>query len=53
MLIVKKKMSVIKQLGKGDNARERPPIITQLFKNNNLKNIIKNVFNVDLHHSLI
>lgn len=30
-----------------------PPSITQLFKNNNSKNTIINVFNVDLHHNPI
>jgi hypothetical protein len=46
-------MMNIKQLGKGDNVHQRPPNITQLSKNNNSRNVIKSVFNVDLHHSLI
>jgi hypothetical protein len=36
-----------------DNAHQRPFSLTELSKNNNLRNIIKNIFNVDLHHSPI
>jgi hypothetical protein len=53
MLAIKRKMSTIKQLGKGDNVHQRPPGITQLSKNSDLKNVIKSVFNVDLHHGPI
>jgi hypothetical protein len=53
MLVIKKKISTTKQPGKGDNVHQKPPGITQLFKNNSLKNIIKSVFNVDLHHGPI
>jgi hypothetical protein len=53
MLVVKKKMSTIKQPNKGDNVRQNPNNITQLFKNNNSKNVIKIVFDVDLHHGPI
>jgi hypothetical protein len=53
MLVVKKKMSTIKQPGKGDNARQSPDNITQLSKNNNSKNVIKIVFYVNLHHGPI
>jgi len=50
MLVIKRKMCIIKQLCKKDNAHQKPFNITQLFKNNNLKNVIKNIFNVNLHH---
>jgi len=53
MLIIKRKMSTIKQLGKGDNAHQKPFNITQLFKNKNLKNVIKSVFDVNMHHGPI
>jgi hypothetical protein len=52
MLVKKKIMSTIKQLGKGDNAYQRPLNIIQLSKNSSSKNVIKNVFDVDLHHTL-
>ncbi len=44
MLVVKKKMSTIKQPGKGDNARQSPDNITQLSKNNNSKKLLKSFF---------
>jgi hypothetical protein len=50
MLVVKRRMNTIKQPKKGDNVHQRPLDITQLSKNNNLKNVIKNV---DLHHNPI
>jgi hypothetical protein len=53
MLVVKRRMNTIKQLGKRDNAHQRPFDSTQLFKNNNSKNVIKSVFDVDLHHDPI
>jgi len=53
MLVVKRKMCTIKQLSKGDNVHQWPLDITQLFKNSSSRNIIKNVFNVDLHHGPI
>jgi hypothetical protein len=53
MLVIRRKMSTIKQLGKRDNVHQRPPNITQLSKNSDSKNIIKSVFNVDLHHGPI
>jgi hypothetical protein len=36
----KKKMNIIQQPNKGDNVPQRPSNITQLSKNNNMKNII-------------
>jgi hypothetical protein len=53
MLVIKRRMNTIKQPSKGDNDHQRPLDITQLFKNNNSKNIIKNVFNINLHHNPI
>jgi hypothetical protein len=53
MLVVKRRMGAIKQPSKRDNVSQRPPNITRLLKNNNSRNIIKRVFNVDLHHDLI
>jgi len=53
MLVVKRRMNTIKQLGKRDNVHQRPFDNTQLFKNNNSKNVIKSVFDVDLHHDPI
>jgi hypothetical protein len=51
---VKKRMSTIKQIGKGDNVHQSPPPnITQLYENNYSKNVIKNIFDVNLHHGLI
>jgi hypothetical protein len=32
MLVIKRKMSTIKQLGKGDNVHERPLDMTQFLK---------------------
>jgi hypothetical protein len=49
MLEIKRRMSTIKQPGKGDNARQRPPSITQFFKNNSSRNTIENIFDIDLH----
>jgi hypothetical protein len=46
-------MIAIKQPGKGDNAHQRPLNITKLSKNNNSKNGIKSIFNVDMQHGLI
>jgi hypothetical protein len=51
MLIVKRKMNIVKQLDKKDNARQRPLGVTQLLKNNSLKNILKSDFGVDVHHN--
>jgi Na+-transporting NADH:ubiquinone oxidoreductase subunit NqrA len=53
MLVVKKIMSTIKQLGKWDNVHQRPFDIIELSKNNNSKNIIINVFHIYLHHNPI
>jgi len=53
MLILKRKMNTIKQLGKGDNACQRPPGITQSSKNNSLKNAIKSIFYLNMHHGPI
>jgi hypothetical protein len=53
LLVMKKKMNTIKQHGKGDNAHQRSFRILKFFKNNNLKNAIKNIFNVNLHHDPI
>jgi hypothetical protein len=50
MLVIKRKMNAIKQLNKKDNVHQRPLDITQFFKNNNSKNVIKGIFNVDLQH---
>jgi hypothetical protein len=52
MLIVKKKMSTIKQLGKGDKVRQVPFDITQLSKNSSSRNVIKNIFDINLHHEI-
>jgi hypothetical protein len=41
MLIVKRKMNTIKQLGKGDNAGQRPLGITQLSKTSSSKMLLK------------
>jgi hypothetical protein len=53
MLIIKKRMNIIKQLDKGANVHQRPPGITQFSKNSRSRNVIKSVFDVDLHHRLI
>ncbi len=53
MLVVKKRMSAIKQHGKGDNVHQKPLNITQFLKNSNLRNFIKSIFDSDLHHGLI
>jgi hypothetical protein len=53
MLVIKRKMNIIKQPGKGDNVCQRPPSITQFSKNKSSKNTIKNIFDVDLHHDPI
>lgn len=53
MLVLKRIMIIIKQLGKGDNACQRSPNILQLSKNNNSKNVIRNIFDVNLCHDLI
>jgi hypothetical protein len=53
MLVIKQKMHTIKQPSKGDNVCQNPHNITQLSKNNNSKNVIKNVFYVNLHHDPI
>jgi hypothetical protein len=52
MLVINRRMSIIKQLGR-ENVHRRPPTITQLSKKNSSRNVIKNVFDVDLHHSPI
>jgi len=44
---------IIKQLDKRDNACQRLSDITKLFLNNNSRNVIKNIFNLDLHHDPI
>jgi hypothetical protein len=41
MLVIKRKMNTIKQLGKRDNAHQMPSNITKLSKNNNLKILLK------------
>jgi hypothetical protein len=46
-------MNTIKQPLKRDNACQKPLGITQFFKNGNLRNDIKNVFGINLHHSPI
>jgi hypothetical protein len=53
MLVVKRIIGTIKQLGKGDNARLKPPDVTQFYKNNSLRNVIKIIFDVNLHHGPI
>jgi hypothetical protein len=53
MLVVKRKMNTIKQPNKGDNAHQKPPNITHFSKNNSSRNIIKSVFNINLHHDPI
>jgi len=53
MLVVKRKMVTIKQLGKMENVCQRLLGITYFSKNNNLRNVIKSIFYVDLHHNLI
>jgi len=53
MLVIKRKMVTIKQLGKMENVCQRLLGITYFSKNNNLKNVIKNIFDVDFHHNLI
>jgi len=50
MLVVKRIMNTIKQFGKGDNVHQKTPDISQFLKNNNSINVIKSVFNVNLHH---
>jgi hypothetical protein len=42
-----------KQLSKRDNVHQRPPGVTQHFKNNDSINVIKSIFNIDLHHGPI
>jgi hypothetical protein len=42
-----------KQFGKRDNVHQRPLGITQFFENIYLKNTIKSVFDVNLHHGQI
>jgi hypothetical protein len=53
MLVVKRRMNTIKQLGKKDNVRQRFFGILQLKKNNSSKSDIKSVFDVDMHHDPI
>jgi hypothetical protein len=53
MLVVKRRMNSIKQLGKWDNPHQSPLDITQFSKNNNSKNAIKGVFDINLHHNPI
>jgi hypothetical protein len=53
MLVVKKRMCTIKQFGKRDNARQKPLRHHIIILNINLRNLIKNVFNIDLHHNLV
>jgi hypothetical protein len=53
MLVIKKGMNTIKELGKRDNVLQKTPDILQLLKNNSSKNVIKNIFNIDLHHNPI
>jgi len=53
MLIVNRRMDTIKQPNKKDDVHQRPPSITQLFNKSDSTNVIKNVFNVDLHHDLM
>jgi hypothetical protein len=53
MLIIIIKKSTIKQLGKRDNARQRPHDITQFSKNIDSKHVIISIFNIDRHHDLI
>jgi hypothetical protein len=53
MLTVKRRMNAIKQFGKGDNVRQKPPSIAQLSKNNSSRNVIKSVFDINLHHGRI
>jgi hypothetical protein len=53
MLEVKKKMNAIKQFSEEDNAYQKPPITTQFFKNSSSRNVIKNVFDIDMHHGPI
>jgi hypothetical protein len=53
MLILKRRMSTIKQHDKGDNVYQRSSSTLKLFKNSSLRNVIKNIFNIDLHHNLI
>jgi hypothetical protein len=53
MLVIKRRMNTIKQLGKTKDACQRSSNISQLSKNSSLRNDIKNVFDVDLHHDPI
>jgi hypothetical protein len=53
MLVVKKRMCTIKQFGKKDNARQKPLRHHTTLLNINSRNLIKNVFNIDLHHNPI
>jgi len=53
MLVIKRRMIIIKQPGKGGNVYQRPHGFIQLYKNNSLKNAIKNVLKVDLHYGPI
>jgi hypothetical protein len=53
MLEIKRRMNTIKQLGKRENVHQKPLDITQLFKNNNLKNVIKSIFDINMHHNPI
>jgi hypothetical protein len=44
---------IIKHIDKRDNACQSLSDITELFLNNNSRNVIKNIFNLDLHHDPI
>jgi hypothetical protein len=50
MLVVKKRMNTLKKLSKKDNVHQKLLDITQLSKNNDLKNVIKSI---DLHFGSI
>jgi len=52
ILVIKRKMNTIKQLGKGTMFTKGPDN-TQVFKNSNSTNFIKGVFDIDLHHNPI
>jgi hypothetical protein len=53
MLVVKRRMGTTKQLGKVDNLHQRSPRHHTIFLKNSSRNVIKIVFNIDLHHSPI
>jgi hypothetical protein len=53
MLIVKRRMNIIKQPGKRDNVRQKTPNILQLSKNSSSRNVIKIIFDINLHHDSI